>query len=96
MSAFFGHGATHIYTYSSTTSRVEQDGRAGTGQPGGEDPSAGHGHQQRFACAGHFLALARLQSRPVARSRNLAARPPVRSGTLMDSAARTIRWGATA
>jgi hypothetical protein len=59
MSAFFGRGR-RIFNNSSTTSRVEQDGRAATGQPESEDPSAGHGHQQRFACAGHLLALAPL------------------------------------
>ena len=80
--------ATHIYTYSSTTSRVEQDGRAATGQPEGEDPSAGHGHQQRFAYGrsppGPGPAYSPGRWRATA-----TWRPPVRSGTLMDSAART-------
>jgi hypothetical protein len=91
MSAFFGRGRRifiHTRLPPAASNPQEQDGRAATGQPEGEDPSAGHGHQQRFACGRSPPGPGPAYS-PGRWHAAVTWRPPVRSGTLMDSAART-------
>jgi hypothetical protein len=88
MSAFFGRGRRIflyilVYHQPRRTGWPRRDRTAGRRRPVG-----GHGHQQRFACAGHLLALAPAYS-PGRWHAAATWRPPVRSGTLMDSAART-------